>query len=430
VTSPKRPEPIERPRDRAPALLCDATWYGTLAAARNLGARGIPVTLASDTRLAPARWSRHVTRTVSAPSSKQAARFLEWLERFGQDEPGHVLYPTSDEVAWLVAAHTETLSRWFRLYTPSLETLARLLDKKLLLADAQAAGLDVPDTRVASDETEVEAAGRELGFPLFVKPRAQVFGAKLGKGMRVDHASELLPAWRAVRRMHFDPVVAGRLPDLSRPLIQVCSKDPERVYTVDGFIDETGELYASMACVKVLQRPRGSGPGIVFVQADLDPALDQGLRQLFRATGYRGVFDAEFLEIGERKVLIDVNPRFYNHMAFEVDRGLQLPYLAYLAALGDRDALRRETRGLGAIQPNRRIYAHQLSVLLLLGVQTLSRAMSPDESKRWLRLIAQHSGAVTDPAKAVDDPRPAHGELAFELWSLLKHPRAFLRTLS
>ena len=430
MTSPKRPEPVESPRDRAPALLCDATWYGTLAAARDLGARGVPVTLASDTRLAPARWSRHVTRTLSAPSSKQAAPFLEWLQRFGQNEPGHVLYPTSDEVAWLVAAHTQTLSRWFRLYTPSLETLSRLLDKKLLLAAAQAAGLGVPDTRVAGDEAEAEAAGRELGFPLFVKPRAQVFGAKLGKGLRVDQASDLVPAWRAVRRMQFDPLVADHLPDLSQPLIQVCSRDPERVYTVDGFIDETGELYTSMACVKVLQRPRGSGPGIVFLHAELDQAVDQGLRRLFRATGYRGVFDAEFLEIGERKVLIDVNPRFYNHMAFEVDRGLHLPYLAYLAALGDRDALHREAHGVEDVQYNRRIYAHRLSVLLLLGVQTLSRTMSPDESKRWLRLIAQHSGAVTDPAKAVDDPRPAHGELAFELWSLLKHPRAFLRTLS
>jgi len=31
-----------------PALLADATWYGTLAAARDLGAHGVPVTLASD----------------------------------------------------------------------------------------------------------------------------------------------------------------------------------------------------------------------------------------------------------------------------------------------------------------------------------------------------------------------------------------------
>ena len=82
------------------AASADATWYGTLAAARDLGAHGVTVTLASDIWVAPERWSRHVARTISCPSSKDPARFLAWLPHFGAARPGHVLYPTSDEVAW------------------------------------------------------------------------------------------------------------------------------------------------------------------------------------------------------------------------------------------------------------------------------------------------------------------------------------------
>src|SRR5262245_62038300 len=108
---------------RPKALLADASWYGTLAAARDLGARGVAVTLASDSWIAPARWSRHIARTVSCPSSKDAARFLAWLLRFGAEQPGHILYPTGDDVAWLVAAHSEALSRSFRLYAPPIESL-------------------------------------------------------------------------------------------------------------------------------------------------------------------------------------------------------------------------------------------------------------------------------------------------------------------
>ena len=68
--------------------------------------------------------------------------------------------------------------------------------------------------------------------------------------------------------------------------------------------------------------------------------VEAGLVRLFRAVGFHGVFDAEFIEDGGRHLLIDVNPRFYNHMAFEVDRGLPLPWLAYLGAVGDGEGLR------------------------------------------------------------------------------------------
>lgn len=415
--------------DRLPVLLCDATWYGTLAAARNLGAHGVPVTLASDTLLAPARWSRHVTRTVPAPSPKHAGPFVEWLLRFGAAEPPHVFYPTSDEIAWLLAAHAEELSPFFRLYSPPLETLVRLLDKKLLLEAARGAGLDVPETRIARDESEVEACGRELGFPLYVKPRAQVLGVGAGKGVRVEEPGKLVSAWRNVRAVEFDREVRDRLPDLALPLIQACSKNFERVYTVDGFIDETGELYVSMACLKVLQRPRGSGPGIIFEHAELDRALDQALQRLFRATGFYGVFDAEFVEAPQGRVLIDVNPRFYNHMAFEIDRGMHLPWLAYLAAIGDERELRREIRVGPALRSENRLYVHRLGTSLLFAVQSLSGRLSRDERQGWQRLIAQHAGAITDPAATRDDLAPGLIDLAFETKSLLRHPRAYLRAL-
>lgn len=268
---------------------------------------------------------------------------LAWLRRFGSEQPGHVLYPTSDELAWLIAAHWEELSGLYRLYTPPLESLMRLLDKANLFNDAAAAGLDVPETRMPRDESEVEACGRAIGFPLYVKPRAQVFGRGLGKGTRVNNHVELLREWRSQRSASsYDPEVLNRLPNLSLPIVQSCLSDTERIHTVDGFVDETGELVCTLSCVKVLQRPRGSGAGIVFEHAETHPAIEQALRRLFTTVGYFGVFDAEFIEHGERKLLIDINPRFYNHMSFETDRGLHLPWLAYLAATGDRQALRYE----------------------------------------------------------------------------------------
>jgi D-aspartate ligase len=415
---------------RPPALLLDATWYGTLAAARDLSAHGVGGTLASDSWVAPARWSRHVARTVSCPNSKDAARLLAWLLRFGAAHPGHFLYPTSDDVAWLVAAHSEALSRSFRIYTPPIESLVQLLDKARLVEDARAVGLDVPESSVPRNETEVERSGRELAFPLYVKSRAQVLGHNLGKGERVETPAALLLSWRAQRSaVKYDAEVLDRVPDLCLPMIQGLAINTERIYTVDGFVDETGELYTSLACVKLLQRPRGSGPGVIFEHAETDPVIDQRLRRLFQTIGFCGVFDVEFMECGTRKLLIDVNPRFYNHMAFEIDRGLHLPWLAYIAATRDREALKAEVEKAKETRIARRVYVHRLPTALLLKAQRLAGAMSVEDQLRWRRWISEYRGSITDPARAVDDPAPGIAEIAMEVFAFVRHPRAYLRDL-
>jgi D-aspartate ligase len=411
-------------------LVADAKWFGSLAAAQNLGAHGVGVTLASDSLLAPARWSRYVARTVACPSSKNASEFLSWLVRFGSANPGHILYPTSDEVAWLVANHSEALSRVFRLYTPPIETIVRLLDKARLMENARAAGLDVPETRVPQSASEVEWSGRDIGFPLYLKPRAQVFGQGLGKGAYVENYAALLQAWTALRKQaRYEAEVLDRVPDIHLPVLQSCVSGRERIYTVDGFVDETGELYSSLACVKILQLPRGSGPGIVFEHAEIDPEIDRGLRKLFQATGYFGVFDAEFIECGGRKLLIDVNPRFYNHMAFEIDRGLPLAWLAYLAAIGDRDNLKLEIERAAATPVQPRAYVHRLPTALLLAAQRLSRGMPREDQIRWRRWITKQGPCVTDPARTAGDAGPAVAEFALQAFSFLQHPRSYLRGL-
>jgi predicted ATP-grasp superfamily ATP-dependent carboligase len=422
------------PAPLPPALLCDATWYGTLAAARDLGSRGVPVTLASDALVAPARWSRHVARTVRCPPAGEPDRLLAWLLAFGEREPGHVLYPTSDDLAWIVAAHREELAPRFRLYAPPIDSLVRLLDKARLAADARAAGLDVPETRWARDEADVERAAREMRFPLLLKPRTQVMLTHRGgsrKGTRVDRPADLLPRWREMRaELAVHPMAAGRIQGLELPILQEAHPALERIYTVDAFVDETGELYAALACNKVLQRPRRAGSGVCFEEAPLDAAIGGALRRLCRATGFRGVFDAEFLIEGERRLLIDLNPRFYNHMAFEVDRGLPLPWLAYLAALGEREALREAVSAAAAPQQGPRAYVHRLPAALMLAAQAITGAMEPAARRALRGWIAGREGAITDPACQPGDRLPGVADVALHLVAFLRHPRAFLRDLA
>src|ERR671915_142673 len=102
---------------RPPVLLCNANFYGTLAAVRCYGRLGIPITVADSTKLAHAQWSKFVSRRERAPLEGDADALLSWLFAFGRQYPGHVLYPTNDEMAWLLAYHQERLAGLYRMYS-------------------------------------------------------------------------------------------------------------------------------------------------------------------------------------------------------------------------------------------------------------------------------------------------------------------------
>jgi D-aspartate ligase len=337
--------------------------------------------------------------------------------------PGCVLCPTSDDVAFLVAAHVESLRPLFRLFTPSRDALLQMLDKSRLAEAADRAGLKSPETWSPRTEDELRAIVSELPLPVLVKPRAHVLSQVLGKPVLIRRREDIVPAWRAVRHADARQVATTGIPDLAVPILQARHAVSERIYTVDGFVDASGTIVAAAACVKTMQLPRRSGPGICFETAPMEAHVLAGLQRLCRLTRYRGVFDAEFLIAGEDKLLIDFNPRFYHHMAFEIERNLPLPWLAYLAAIDDQPGLRLAIAALAVegIRPGR-IYAHRFLVATLLTAQRAVRGMTSAEVRRWWEWIA-HADQLTNPAYVPGDPMPACAEIAY--W--LRRPRSFLR---
>jgi predicted ATP-grasp superfamily ATP-dependent carboligase len=425
------PPPATTDDSLSPALLADATWYGTLAAVRDLGVHGVPITLATDTLLAPASWSRYVTRTVRCPPTKDTDRFLAWLHEFGDRHPGHVLYPTSDELAWILACHRDELSKKFRMYSPSAQTLSSLLDKGRLLTAGRGAGLPVPQTWLPESEDEVARIAREAPFPVFVKPRTQLQATRGLKGDRVDRCQDLLPIWRALRMPREQQERLGSaMTGVGLPLIQACHAGNEQIYTVDGFISREGAMI-TLGCNKLLQHPRRRGPGIVFEEAQVPASIVAGLQRLWRQTGFYGVFDIEFVIDGDHAMLIDLNPRLYNHMAFEIERGLPLPWFAYLAACGEDELLAhalQAARWHPSLRPT--VYVHRLPTAMMVALQGARGSMSPSECRYWLKRIAGRCGRVTDPSLMVGDRLPAIMDVVVHAARLLRHPRSFLGQLA
>jgi predicted ATP-grasp superfamily ATP-dependent carboligase len=314
-------------------LLANPDFYGTLAATRSLGESGVPVYLAGDRLLALSRWSRFASRTLSSPPLGEPNRFLDWLGEVGRREKGIVLYPTSDDATFLYALRRDELASDFQMYLPELRTILRVLDKKHLYADARAVGLEVPETWIPETEADVERIAREAPMPVLIKPRTQILPLTQTKGIVVHDRGDLVRRYREfVDGNHFARVLLDHAPDAPKAMIQTyLTHAADRIYVLAAFIDREGELFAARSGMKILQRPRRLGIGLCFEDAPLDPDLCDKARALARRAGYFGLFQLEFVRDGDRSLLIDFNPRFYNQLAFDMARGLPLAHIVYAA---------------------------------------------------------------------------------------------------
>lgn len=412
-------------------LLTMAAFHGTLAAARCLGANGVPVTVADPGFLAPARWSRFTTRRHFCPSVDAPRQYVTWLLEYGARFPGCVLYPTGDDVAWLFARYRAELSESFRLYQPPLEVIYKVLNKRSLRQACSDVGLETPATRLPDEGEDLERLGAEFSYPLVVKPQTQILRWPHNKG-RVVHSRETLRRTydEVVRSATYSPLLVGEHPDVVRPLLQEFFPDAaQNIYNLSGFVDETGDLFVVRASRKVLQRPRRLGVGLCFEAAETDPELAGKLLALCRRVGYYGVFEAEFIPKGSRFLLVDFNPRFYGQMGFDIARGLPLPLFVYEAALDRRERLQAMVDRARRSPATPVAFCNSIDLGVLVRLQRLAGNMDATDAARWRRWLASHGGAVTDAIIDPSDRGPQFAYVAEEVRRFLSHPRSFLRDL-
>lgn len=414
-----------------PFVLTSATYYGTLAAARMLGRDGVPVVLADPRLVAHTRWSRYVTRRVSLPRAATPDALVERFLELGAASPGMVLYPTSDDLAWLFATHADRLSRHFRLFQPSADVIYRLLNKKRLFELCREIGFDAPETHFPEDAGGVERLARGLPYPVIVKPQTQILLATKVKGVQVEGPEAIVATYRDfMARNPYDEALVRHDPDVVKPMIQAFHHAAaEAIYSVAGFASRAGEVELR-ASVKILQWPRKIGTGICFGAAPLDPAVGERLAALCRKVGYHGAFEVEFIRDGDRHLLIDFNPRFYGQMGFEAARGLPMANLVHAAACGDD---RKVTRLLEASRTGEERHAtafcnRNLFELALRG-QRLLGVMGRGDYRRWRAWERRHRGRREDAVWAKDDPVPGIVDFLQHQAHAAHHPRGFLRTL-
>ncbi len=418
---------------RPPALLVGADFfYGTLAATRAFGRAGIPVVVADRNVSAPACWSRYVRRRKVCPSSLEPEQLIDWLLGIGRDEGAHVLCPTNDDTAWLFSRYRDVLGTRHYMYQPGVDAVYQVVNKWKLFELCERVGMPTPRTWFPRSDDELERVCDEARFPVLIKPMTQVLFPPRSKGLKVSNPAGLKDAYsRESTEEHcellrrFDPTVGGLL------VQEFIAEAAESIYGLSGFVDDSGNVAGLRASVKVLQRPKRLGVGLCFEKAAVREDLAEKIERLSKLCGYRGIFEVEFISTEEGPALIDFNPRFYNQMAFDIDRGATLPLMSYHAALGQWSQVQRLCEQAAVFNDEAPgIFTHSFALEVLLRSQRLSGVLHETEEKQWREWYAQHGTERTDAVHDPEDWVPGAIDTFRLAFHYVLHPRAFLRSVA
>lgn len=411
-------------------LLATGSAGGTISAVRELSKYGLKVSVISNSLFCPSSWSRYASRSYKGPPERESRLFLDLLLEIGAANPGQVLLPTSDETAWLYTRNASVLEKYFRLNQPPIETIERIVDKKLLSDVATEAGLCVLPTWEPRSYSDVVATAPSLPYPILIKPRTQVRRLRNDKGMVASSAGELIENFQRFMALEHAEAETRFLPDTDVPLLQYfVAIGAEGVYSVTGYIDRTGEHFVTRHATKVFQRSQPAGVGVCFESLPTDPELSAAVYRLCRALGYFGIFEVEFIRFNGRWAVIDFNPRLFNQAGMDAWRGMPLALFAYLDAAGRRSDLHEAiARAQQADKGQQAVFYDRFTLSAILAVKALTRRVSRDERSYWRNWIKSNASHSVDFAADSSDVMPGFIHAVSEMILGVKALRKFFRS--
>jgi predicted ATP-grasp superfamily ATP-dependent carboligase len=313
----------------------EVAWVNGLGAIRALGRHGIRVMAVDHRPYALGFKSRYATPVLAPEPVADEPGFIQAMLDLGGrlDAPAPV-FPTHDEHLNALARHQSELHGMFLLSSPGWDTLQRIQQKRHQIEQAIACGVPVPETRHPQSADEALAAGRELGYPVFVKPSDPIMfkRAHRRQGFRCDRPDQLEEAYASAEG--YQPMVQEFIPG-----------GDDGLYTLGSYVARNGRPLGIFCGRKLRQTREHMGSCRVGESRWVGAVVDDGLR-LLHQLGFHGLSQVEFKldpRTGEYK-LIEVNPRLWQWHGLSGSCGVDLTHIAYLDLCGLEPPDARMTR--------------------------------------------------------------------------------------
>jgi D-aspartate ligase len=305
----------------------------SLAIARSLGRRGIPVWLiTADHPLASL--SRYVTRSLHwrGPRADGALDFIiELGRRYGLQ--GWVLFAGSDEDLQFVARHHAALAALFTLTTPSWDQVRWAYDKRRMNVRAEELGIARPRTCYPRSRDDLVPLG--IPFPVILKATVREGRNRFvdAKAWRVDDERTLLARYEEAKALVGPASI----------MIQELIPGDGAAQLSYAALWHRGKPIAWLVARRRRQFPIAFGFTSTFVESIEQSHIEAEACRFLASIDYSGLVEIEFkydAREGSYKIL-DVNARSWTWIAIGSAAGIDFPALQWRLAAGEDIAPQR-----------------------------------------------------------------------------------------
>jgi predicted ATP-grasp superfamily ATP-dependent carboligase len=374
---------VAREKDVAGAVVLGGA-HGSLAVARSLGRRGIPVWyITHDHPIA--RYSRYAVNSVDwdGPDHDGAAKWLiDLAARHGLDR--WVLFAGGDTEVRLVSQHRAMLEQAYRVTTPPWPVAGIACDKRRTHAHATSVGVASPWSFYPRDRDDVAAL--DCRFPVILKPTVNTGRNALtaAKAWRIDDRAALLSRYDEATTLVGADAIA---------LQELIPGGGEAQFSYAA-VWHDGAPVASLVARRTRQYPIDFGFTSTFVETVEQPEVEAAALRFLTRLRFSGLVEIEFKRDARdgRYKLLDVNPRPWTWIGLGAAAGVDFPWLQWRLAQGEEVAPARGRAGVG--------WTHASRDLVSAVRQIAGGTLPPSE------YIGSLFRRTTFAAFAMDDPMP------------------------
>jgi len=379
-----------------PGALIVGGAHVSIAVARSLGRRGIPVWLLANHPLP--KFSRYVERSFHWPDSDEegVAALLQLGERY--DLAGWVLMATGDRDMRVIAQNRARLASIFHVLPAAWDTAQWAYDKRLSQQRARSLGIDVPLSFEVNGLDELDRL--DCRFPVILKPafRNGVDAFTLAKAWKADDREALLALYRRAAAFIGNEAV----------MVQEWIPGSGHAQFSHAGLWRHGEPIATLTARRTRQYPIDFGRSSTFVETIVQSEVEELACRFMRSLNYTGIGELEFkYDARERRFkLLDVNGRFWTWCGLGSLAGIDFPYLAFQQARGEVIPPARARPGVA--------WMHERADLKAAYREWRAGTLTLHDYLTGFRQ------PLTLATFALDDPLPALMELPAALWNRLK----------
>lgn len=362
--------------------------HGSLALARSLGRRGIPVCFLTDDHPI-ARYSRYVQRSFAwdGPEDAGAAELLKNLARDEQLE-GWVLIAAGDGELRLLSQHRAELAAVFRLTVPSWETVRFAHDKRLTYERAAALGIDFPRCYTPRDAQDV--ANLDCRFPLVLKPtvREQKNAFTRAKAWRVDDRAALVARYAEAAALVGEHAI----------VLQELIPGGGAAQLSYAAVWHHGAPVAELVARRARQYPIDFGYTSTFVETVAQSEVEDAACRFLKSIDYSGLVEVEFKHDHRdaRYKILDVNARAWTWNALGALAGVDFAHVLWRLAMGEAVVAVRAHADVAWMHGSRDLVAAALEMMA-------GRLMPAAYLRSWRKPLVFAAFAKDDPVPGLAD---------------------------